>query len=41
MWVKSSEVSEPKVVKYGWADNPDKINLYNKEGLPASPFSSK
>ncbi len=26
--------------KYGWADNPDTINLYNKEGLPASPFST-
>lgn len=38
--VSSTAVSEPKSVKYGWADNPSSINLYNKEGLPASPFSS-
>ncbi|MDG2392952.1 MAG: sialate O-acetylesterase [Thalassotalea sp.] len=38
--VSSSKVSAPKSVKYGWADNPSSINLYNKEGLPASPFSS-
>lgn len=38
--VSSPEVSAPKSVKYGWADNPDSINLYNKEGLPASPFST-
>jgi len=24
-------------VRYGWANNPV-CNLYNKEGLPASPF---
>jgi hypothetical protein len=23
---------------WGWADNPDDINLYNNEGLPANPF---
>lgn len=33
----SNEVREPVVVRYGWADNPN-CNLYNKEGLPASPF---
>jgi len=38
--VSSPEISAPKSVKYGWADNPDSINLYNKEGLPASPFST-
>jgi sialate O-acetylesterase len=38
--VRSDQISEPKSVKYGWADNPDMINLYNKEGLPASPFST-
>lgn len=38
--VRSDRISEPKSVRYGWADNPDMINLYNKEGLPASPFST-
>ncbi|WP_026463952.1 sialate O-acetylesterase [Adhaeribacter aquaticus] len=36
--VWSEEVKEPKFVRYAWADNPDGANLYNKEGLPASPF---
>ncbi len=36
--VWSDEISEPKYVRYAWADNPDNPNLYNKEGLPASPF---
>ena len=31
-------VDEPVAVRYGWADNPDDVNLYNAEGLPASPF---
>lgn len=31
------QVAKPVAVRYGWADNPD-CNLYNKEGLPASPF---
>jgi sialate O-acetylesterase len=34
----SDEIAEPKYVRYAWADNPDGANLYNKEGLPASPF---
>lgn len=34
----SEEVSRPAAVRYGWADNPDDINVYNEEGLPASPF---
>jgi sialate O-acetylesterase len=36
--VYSDEVLEPVSVRYGWADNPDDLNLYNKEGLPANPF---
>ena len=36
--VWSEKVSSPQHVRYGWADNPDDANLYNKEGLPASPF---
>lgn len=34
----SDEVKEPVAVRYAWADNPDGANLYNLEGLPASPF---
>jgi len=36
--VSSDEVKAPVAVRYAWADNPDDANLYNKEGLPASPF---
>ncbi|WP_138991555.1 sialate O-acetylesterase [Larkinella sp. C7] len=36
--VWSDEVPEPRYVRYAWADNPVNPNLYNKEGLPASPF---
>jgi sialate O-acetylesterase len=35
--VWNEEVAKPMYVRYAWADNPD-VNLYNKEGLPASPF---
>ncbi len=35
--VWSDEVKDPVAVRYGWKHNPD-CNLYNKEGLPASPF---
>ena len=34
----SDAVNNPVAVRYGWAENPDDVNLYNKEGLPASPF---
>lgn len=34
----SEAVPNPKYVRYAWADNPDNPNLYNREGLPASPF---
>ena len=36
--VYCDEVKRPVAVRYGWADNPDDANLYNAEGLPASPF---
>ena len=36
--VWSDAVANPVAVRYAWADNPDTANLYNKEGLPASPF---
>ena len=35
--VSSAEISAPVAVRYGWTEFPD-VNLYNKEGLPASPF---
>lgn len=34
------EIADPVQVRYAWADNPDAANLYNREGLPASPFST-
>jgi len=38
--VWSHEVLNPRAVRYAWADNPAGANLYNKEGLPASPFET-
>lgn len=35
--ITSDEVETPVAVRYGWANAPD-VNLFNKEGLPASPF---
>lgn len=36
VWDES--IKKPIAVRYAWADNPEGANLYNKEGLPASPF---
>ena len=36
----SPDVSAPVYVRYGWANSPQ-CNLFNGEGLPASPFSSE
>ncbi len=36
--VWSEKVKKPVAVRYAWADNPEGANLYNREGLPASPF---
>jgi sialate O-acetylesterase len=33
-------VTEPKYVRYGWANAPV-VNLFNSDGLPASPFTTE
>jgi sialate O-acetylesterase len=35
--VTSKAVPQPVAVRFGWANVPDG-NLFNKAGLPASPF---
>jgi sialate O-acetylesterase len=35
--VSSPQVPHPAAVRYGWANYPV-VNLWNKEGLPATPF---
>lgn len=35
--VSSPDVADPIAVRYGWANHPI-CNLFNREGLPASPF---
>ncbi len=44
-WIEGSEVvvanesiTQPKAVRFAWADNPEDANLFNKEGFPAVPF---
>lgn len=39
--VSAPDVPEPVAVRYAWAANPAGANLYNKAGLPASPFTSE
>jgi sialate O-acetylesterase len=36
--VWTDKVKEPVAVRYAWANNPDRANLANSVGLPASPF---
>ena len=36
----SPQVSKPVAVRYAWSINPAGANLYNRDGLPASPFRS-
>lgn len=38
--VSSPDVPQPVAVRYAFTMNPAGANLYNKEGLPASPFRS-
>jgi len=35
--VSAAGVSDPKAVRFGWANSPE-VNLFNREGIPASPF---
>jgi sialate O-acetylesterase len=35
--VSSPSVAKPVAVRYGWANAPD-VNLFNRQGLPATPF---
>jgi sialate O-acetylesterase len=44
--VTCNQVPNPLVVRYGWADNPQGINLINRDrlfqdGLPTSPFEGR
>ena len=36
--VSHPDVPHPKAVRFGWVDNPEECNLFNRDGLPASPF---
>ncbi len=38
--VWNEAIPNPVAVRYAWADNPEGANLYNAEGLPASPFET-
>jgi sialate O-acetylesterase len=38
--VSSDQVKEPAAVRYGWSNVPD-VNLFNRDGLPASPFTTE
>jgi sialate O-acetylesterase len=35
--VSSNDITKPTQVRYAWENNP-KATLFNKDGLPASPF---
>lgn len=39
--VWSDEIVQAVKVRYAWANNPEGANLYNKAGLPASPFETE
>ncbi len=39
--VWSDNIKTPTQVRYAWADNPDKANLYSSVGLPAAPMHKK
>lgn len=37
----SNKIDNPKYARYAFENGPRDINLYNKEGLPASPFTTE
>ena len=39
--VSHKDIPKPTIVRYAWAANPGKVNLYNKEGLPTSIFTTE
>ncbi len=39
--VWNDKLANPVSVRYAWANNPEGANLYNKKGLPASPFETE
>lgn len=41
IFVTSQKIPKPVFIRYAWADNPEGANVFNKEGLPASPFEMK
>jgi len=36
-----AEIAEPTIVRYAWSINPQGANLYNREGFPASLFTTQ
>ena len=36
--MKCNGLPYPAAVRYGWVNNPEQIKLFNRDGLPASPF---
>ncbi len=36
--IGSDAVKAPRAVRYAWTNNPEQVNFYNTEELPASPF---
>jgi sialate O-acetylesterase len=39
--VTHPDISNPAAVRYAWSANPKGANLYNKEGFPASIFTTE
>lgn len=39
--VSSKEIENPVHVRYAWSNNPVEANFFNKEELPASPFTTE
>ena len=37
-WGSHPEVPQPVALRYAFSMNPEGANLYNQDGLPASPF---